>query len=264
MLYNFCPVLSYLADGLEAVLVDASRELVANFFQHLRDQVRQQDYYRHLYRLLGHDSGLEVRLNQLEQQVCSALVNEARTECDRYVRERPEFYTEGSCSMWQLRQTLQQACRGYDYQNMIEAEPAIRQLLKLDFEQKVKETVMRTFRQTINQTLNLHLLESASEQADQILQQYDQARTYLAQILDKEAEEKIRGNRQKQSELEQKIELYNQSTSGINACLEAMQLDRQKLPTISKEDLMILPVEAAVIEAEVVEEEAVEMQLVEA
>jgi replication fork clamp-binding protein CrfC/citrate lyase gamma subunit len=253
----------YLADGLEAVLVDASRELVANFFQHLRDQVRQQDYYRHLYRLLGHDSGLEVRLNQLEQQVCSALVNEACTECDRYVRERPEFYTEGSCSMWQLRQTLQQACRGYDYQNMIEAEPAIRQLLKLDFEQKVKETVMRTFRQTINQTLNLHLLESASEQADQILQQYDQARTYLAQILDKEAEEKIRGNRQKQSELEQKIELYNQSTSGINVCLETMQLDRQKLPTISKEDLMILPVEAAVIEAEVVEEEA-EMQLVEA
>jgi replication fork clamp-binding protein CrfC len=233
----------YLADGLEAVLVDASQEVLSSFFQHLRDQVHQQDYYRNLYRLLGHDSGLEPRLNQLEEQVRLALVNEARTECDRYVRERPEFYTEGSCSMWQLRQTLQQACRGYDNQNMIEAEPAIRQLLKLDFEQKVKETVMRSFRQTINQTLNLHLLEAASEQADQILQQYDQARTYLAQVLDKEAEEKIRGNQRKQADLEQKIEQYNQAVAGINACLEVMQLDRQKLPVISKDELIILPLE---------------------
>ncbi len=251
----------YLADGLEAVLVESSQELVANFFQHLRDQVRQQDYYRNLYRLLGHDSGLELRLTQLEQQVSAALVNEARTECDRYVRERPEFYTEGSCSMWQLRQTLQQSCRGFDYQNMIEAEPAIRQLLKLDFEQKVKETVMRTFRQTINQTLNLHLLDAAGDQADQILQQYDQARTYLAQILDKEAEEKIRSNQRQQVELEQKIEQYNQSVSGINACLETMQLDRQKLPAIGKEDLMILPVEAVEVGAV---EEATGAELIEA
>jgi len=254
----------YLADGLEAVLVDASQEVVSSFFQHLRDQVHQQDYYRNLYRLLGHDSGLEPRLNQLEEQVRLALVNEARTECDRYVRERPEFYTEGSCSMWQLRQTLQQACRGYDYQNMIEAEPAIRQLLKLDFEQKVKETVMRSFRQTINQTLNLHLLEAASEQADQILQQYDQARTYLAQVLDKEAEEKIRGNQRKQADLEQKIEQYNQAVAGINACLEVMQLDRQKLPIISKDELIILPLEIAASEIELSQENLAEIQLVEA
>ena len=59
----------YLADGLEAVLVDASEEVVANFFQHLHDQMRQQDYYRNLYRLLGHDSGLEPRLIQLEERV---------------------------------------------------------------------------------------------------------------------------------------------------------------------------------------------------
>ena len=254
----------YLADGLEAVLVDASQEVVSSFFQHLRDQVHQQDYYRNLYRLLGHDSGLEPRLNQLEEQVRLALVNEARTECDRYVRERPEFYTEGSCSMWQLRQTLQQACRGYDYQNMIEAEPAIRQLLKLDFEQKVKETVMRSFRQTINQTLNLHLLEAASEQADQILQQYDQARTYLAQVLDKEAEEKIRGNQRKQADLEQKIEQYNQAVAGINACLEVMQLDRQKLPIISKDELIILPLEITASEIELSQENLAEIQLVEA
>jgi len=233
----------YLADGLEDVLVDASKEVIANFFQTLIDRVRQQSYYRDLYRLLGNDGGIEQRLTRLQQTVTDALVNEARTECDRYVRERPEFYTEGTVSMWQLRQTLQQACRGYDYQNMMEAEPAIRQLLKLDFEQKVKETVMRTFRQTINQTLNVHLLQSATEQADVILQQYDQARAYLARVLDKEAEEKIRANQRKQAEVEQNIAIYNQATSGIGACLEAMQLDRKLLPVIAESELAIVPPE---------------------
>jgi hypothetical protein len=153
--------------------------------------------------------------------------------------------------MWQLRHTLQQACRGYDYQNMMEAEPAIRQLLKLDFEQKVKETVMRTFRQTINQTLNVHLLGSAHEQADVILQQYDQARTYLARIIDKEAEEKIRTNQRQQAEVEQKIAIYNQAISGINTCLERMQLDRHKLPTIAESELAIVPPEVDTNSSEV-------------
>ncbi|HEY9627117.1 MAG TPA: dynamin family protein [Coleofasciculaceae cyanobacterium] len=235
----------YLADGLEEVLVDASQEVVATFFQALNDRVHQQDYYRNLYRLLGNDGGIESSLMRLQQKVSDALVNEARTECDRYVRERPEFYTEGTSSMWQLRQTLQQACRGYDYQNMVEAEPAIRQLLKLDFEQKVKETVLRTFRQTINQTLNVHLLQNAADQADVILQQYDQARAYLAQILDKEAAEKIRSNQRLQAEIEQKIAIYNQAIAGINSCLEVMQLDRKKLPEISKNDLAIVPAPTA-------------------
>lgn len=239
----------YLADGLEAVLVDASREVIASFFQQLIDRVRQQDYYRNLYRLLGNDGGIEQSLVRLRLRVESALVNEAQTECDRYVRERPEFYAEGSYSMWQLRQTMQQACRGYDYQSMIEAEPAIRQLLKLDFEQKVKETVTRTFRQTINQTLNTHLLDNANEQTDIILQQYDQARSYLAQILDKEAAEKINSNQRKQAEVEQKIAIYNQTVSGINACLESMKLDRKKLPVIAESEMAIVSVDDSFAEA---------------
>ncbi|OLP17617.1 dynamin family protein [Leptolyngbya sp. 'hensonii'] len=228
----------YLANGLEDVLVESSREIVTNFFQQLIDRVKQQDYYRDLYRLLGNDGGIELNLKRIQEQATHALINEARTECDRYVRERPEFYTEGTCSMWQLRQTLQQACRGFDYQNMIEAEPAIRQLLKLDFEFKVRETVTQTFRQTINQTLNTHLLARANQQVEEILQQYDQARAYLAQTLAKEAEEKIRVNQRKQEAVNQKIEVYNQAISGINNCLEDMQLDRQKLPLISDSDLM--------------------------
>ncbi|NCJ05601.1 dynamin family protein [Synechococcales cyanobacterium C] len=231
----------HLANGLEEVLAAAAQEVVNNFFQQLLDQVKQQDYYRELYRLLGHDSGIEQRLLQLQDWVCRAIRNEAQTECDRYVRERPEFYAEGSVTIWQLRQTLQQACRGYDYQSMIEAEPAIRQLLKLDFEQKVKETVMRTFRQTINQTLNDHLLKETDALALGVLQQYDQARTYLAKTLAKEAEQKIRANQQQQTAVQRQIEAYNQATTSFNACLEAMQLDRKRLPGIQPTDLELLP-----------------------
>ena len=44
---------------------------------------------------------------------------------------------------------------------MVEAEPAIRKLLKLDFEPKVSTTIRRNFRQTINQTIKSHLLPIA-------------------------------------------------------------------------------------------------------
>jgi hypothetical protein len=189
-------------------------------------------------------------------------VNEAKTECDRYVRERPELYADGVINLWQLRQVLFQACRGYDYQSMIESEPAIRQLLKLDFEFKVKDTIMRTFRQTINQTLNTHLLAGAEKQGDEILQQYDRARAYLAQTLEKEAQAKIDNNRRLQGDIKQNIDAYNVAVSNINACLEAMQLSRKKLPVISESDLSVLPTVAIdVIDAEsVVIDEAIDSE----
>jgi replication fork clamp-binding protein CrfC len=224
----------YLANGLEDVLVAAVEELVANFFNQLITQIQKQEYYRNLYRLLGNDSGIEQNLKQLEIIVSAALVNAARVECDRYVRERPEFFTEGTSSLFQLRQTLQQACRGYDHYNMIESEPAIRQLLKIDFEEKVRETVMRTFRQVINQSLNNQLLPGATKQAEEILTQYDRARAYLAKALEKEADEKIRQNQRQLAEVEQRIDVYNQAVEGINSCLEAMQLDRHRLPILDR------------------------------
>lgn len=249
----------YLANGLEDVLVESSQVIVHNFFNYLVDRVVQEPYYRKLYQLAGNDGGIEQGLTTLRDRAIEALINEARTECDRYVRERPEFYMEGTCSMFQLRQTLQQACRGYDYQNMVDAEPAIRQLLKLDFEQKVKETALRTFRQTINQTLNAYLLDHAQAQADVILQGYDQVRAYLAQTLDKEAAEKIRSIQAQQAALTQKIEVYNEAINAVNTCLETMQLDRKKLPLILHSDLMLNSVsaEATVTSDLVVESEKV-------
>jgi replication fork clamp-binding protein CrfC/bacterioferritin (cytochrome b1) len=234
----------YLSNELEDVLVAASEEVVANFFQRLLERVRKADYYRQIYRLLGNDGGIEQQLKELQVQVVHALVNEAQTECDRYVRERPDFYTEGTSAIWQLRQTLQQTCRSYDYESMKEAEPAIRQLLKLDFDPKISHTVNRTFRATINTTLNKHLTPRAEKQAAEILQLYDRARTYLGQTLDKEAEEKIKQNLRRQSEVESKIQTYSKAVESINSCLEAMQLDHHhQLPTIGKSDFnLILPI----------------------
>lgn len=229
----------YLANGLEDVLVRSSESLIEKYFRQLSEAIRETSYYRNIYRLLGNDAGIEERLAQVQLQVSQALVNEARTECDRYVRERPEFYMEGTHSIWQLRQTLQQACKGYDYQSMVEAEPAIRQLLKLDFEHKVKETVMCTYRQTVNQTINIHLLNMAKAQVEIILQQYDHAREYLARTLEREATEKIEQNKRAKQALGQDIEIYNQAITSINDCLEKLVLDRKRLPLIAPADLVV-------------------------
>jgi replication fork clamp-binding protein CrfC len=135
--------LYYLANELEEVLVEASQKIVSSFCQRLLERVKQAEYYRKLYRLLDNDGGIENQLKQLEEKLIHALVNEAKTECDRYVRESPRFYDEGTFSIYQFRQTLQQTSQGYDCESMVEAEPAIRQLLKLDFEPKVSTTIRR-------------------------------------------------------------------------------------------------------------------------
>ncbi|HEY9610403.1 dynamin-like GTPase family protein, partial [Allocoleopsis sp.] len=233
--------LYYLANELEDVLVKSSQQVVSSFFRYLIERVRRADYYSQLYRLLGNDGGIEQKLKGVEKRVSDALVSAARTECDRFVRESPRFYDEGTFSIYQFRQTLQQTSQGYDAESMIEAEPAIRQLLKLDFEPKIDQTIRRSFRQTINQTLKTQLLPMADEQAETILQQYPKARAYLEQTLEKEAEEKIKHNRKLQDEVEQKIADYNQAITGINSCLQGMLLNRYQLPMVGESDLTAIP-----------------------
>ena len=234
--------LYYLANELEDILAQSTRESIANLFQRLIDRTRKSDYFRQLYRLLGNDGGIEQQLQLLEALISHALVSAARIECDRFVRESPRFYDEGTFSIYQFRQTLLQTSQSYDYESMVEAEPAIRQLLKLDFEPKVSATIRRTFRQTINQTIKTQLLPMAAQQADEILQQYDRARAYLEQTLEQEAADKIASNRRLQSEVEQKIEAYNQAVAGINSCLEAMQLKYEhQLPQIANSDSIPVP-----------------------
>lgn len=228
----------YLANQLEDILIESSQQVVANFFQRLIEKIRKSEYYRQLYRLLDHDGGIEQEIRILEKLVSQALVSAASVECDRFVRESPRFYDEGTFSIYQFRQTLLQTSQGYDAESIVEAEPAIRQLLKLDFEPKVSQTIRKSFRQTINQILKTQLLPMAENQADEILQQYPQARAYVEKTLQQEAEEKIATNRRLWNAAEENIEAYNSAASSINTCLQAMQLYDHLLPVISNADFV--------------------------
>ncbi|MEB3122584.1 MAG: dynamin-like GTPase family protein [Snowella sp.] len=244
--------LYYLSNELEDVLVVGIKDLVKSFSQRLLNRVRQTDHYREISRLLGKDAGIEIHLKQVEEDLTKALVSAAIAECDSYVRESPRFYDEGTFSIYQFRETLQQTNQGYDAESIIAAEPAIRQLLKLDVEPKVFNTVRKTFRQKINQAMKTHLLPMAEKQADEILQQYDVARSYLQQTLEKEAEEKIARNSRLQGTVKGKIDAYNEAISAINECLKAMQL--YQLPLITQEEFSV--------QSEVIKPEVIEVDLV--
>ncbi len=62
----------------------------------------------------------------------------------------------------------------------------------------------------------------ANQQADEILEQYLQARAYLEKTLEQEAEEKIANNRRLLNIVEENITAYNSAASSINNCLQAM------------------------------------------
>ena len=233
--------LYYLANQLEDILVETSQDVVTNFFQRLTDRIRKSEYYRQLYRLLGNDGGVKQQLKVLENQVSHALENAARTECDRFVRESPRFYNEKVFSINQFLPALQQAPQNFDCKGLKEIEPAIRQLLKSDFEPKVNETLDCHFRQIINQTIKNQLLPAIENQANELLQQHERVRIHLGRLLKKEAEDKIANNRQLHMEVHQKMKVYNQAVVGINKCIQTMQLHERHLPVISDADVIPLP-----------------------
>jgi replication fork clamp-binding protein CrfC len=227
----------YLANELEDIFIESCQQVVINLFQQVMEKIRKAEYYRQLYRLLGNDGGIEVQVKVIEERVSQSLITAARVECDRFVRESPRFYNEGTFSIYQFRQVLEQTSHSYGAESIVEAEPAIRQLLKLDFEPKVSDTIRKSFRQTINQTIKTQLLPMGEKQADEILQQYTHARGYLEKTLQQEAEEKIANNQRLLSQVGEKIQEYNTAVSGINGCLQAMQLYEHLLPIIGEEEV---------------------------
>lgn len=138
---------------MEDILFESCQQVIANVFQQLMEKITESEYYRQLYRLLGNDGGIESEVKLIEKVISQALVTGAGIECDRFVRESPRFYDEGTFSIYQFWQTLQQTSQGYDTESIIEAEPAIRELLKLDFEPKVSHSIRKSFHQTINRTI---------------------------------------------------------------------------------------------------------------
>jgi hypothetical protein len=227
----------YLSNQLEDILIESCQQVISNLFQQLMAKIRKSEYYRQLYRLLGNDGGIELQVKEIEKLITQALVTAASVECDRFVRESPRFYNEGTFSIYQFRQVLEQTSQGYDAESIVDAEPAIRQLLKLDFEPKVSYSIRQSFRQTINQSIKIQLLPMVEKQADEILQQYTYARAYLETTLQQEAEEKIANNQRLLSQVEGKIEEYNTAVAGINGCLQAMQLYEHLLPIIGEEEV---------------------------
>jgi len=228
----------YLANSLEDFLVIETRQIISNVFALLIDRILHQDYYRELCRLVGNDVELEKTIASLETTVQLAMQQIATTECDKYVRESSRFYDEGTFSIYQFRQVLNQTSSGYDSDSMVEAEPAIRQLLKLDFEAKVSTTIHKTFRQAINQILKTNLLAAAASYHETILQQYTKARTHLESTLEKEAEEQLTKTQRQQIELQAQIHAYNNSVRSINSCLQEMQVDRYQLPLVEVVNLV--------------------------
>ncbi|BAQ60687.1 hypothetical protein GM3708_1093 [Geminocystis sp. NIES-3708] len=225
--------LYYLSNSLEDVLIEELEILVSNFVTNLIFDVRQQEFYRQLDRLLGNDGGIENDLSELGNKLFYALKTSAQIECDRYVRETSQFYSEGTFSIYQFRETLKQTSQAFDVTAMIEAEPAIRQLLKLDFEPKVYKTIRQVFRQTINNTIKTNLLPLAEKMKENILEKHDLARENLEQTLEEEAVEKIAYNQQLLKEIIQDAQSYNEAIYNINNCLEAMQVYERKLPLIT-------------------------------
>ncbi len=222
-----------LANELEDVLIKFSEIVVKNSCQRLLESVKKIDAYRELYRLLGHDGGLEQQLKSLEGNLLVLITNEAKRECDRYVRESPRFYDEGTFSIYQFRQTLHQTSETYGAESIVNAEPAIRQLLQLDFQPKVEATIQRNFRQAMNQMLKTQVLPFAESYSLNILQQYDQARAHLQRTLEEEAKLKIVQNEQDLGAVEEKIKVYNEAIAGINDCLESFNLYDKRLPLVS-------------------------------
>jgi len=221
----------YLANELEEVLIAETERVIRQLFSALLDRIRHQNYYRELCRLVGSDAGLETRLRAIEQSVQLALRSEASTECDRYVRESPSFYQEGT-TIHQFQQVLQQTSVGYDFAPMVKAEPAIRQLLELDFLPKVKRSVTSTFRQAVSQTLKSQLLPVAVEYEEVILQQYTVARSHLEKTIEKEAQEQLLNLAAEQAALREQITTYNEAVGAIDACLQSMGCDRYQLPIV--------------------------------
>ena len=222
----------YLANSLEDFLVIETQQIVSNAFALLIDRILHQDYYRELCRLVGDDVDLEKSITSLETTIQLAMAQIATTECDKYVRESSRFYDEGTFSIYQFRQVVNQTSLGYDSDSMVEAEPAIRQLLKLDFETKVSNTIYKTFRQAINQILKINLLAAAVNYQEAILQQYTKARSHLETTLEKEAQEQLTTTQNKQVELHTQVQAYNDAVRSINSCFQAMQVDRYQLPLV--------------------------------
>ncbi|MFZ1029458.1 MAG: dynamin family protein [Limnoraphis robusta] len=224
----------YVTNGLKKVLTESSQQLVNNFFNQLTHNVSSAEYYKRLQDLLGNDAGIHQSLDKdLREKVIHAITNEARTECEPYIRETALFYAEGTVPHFQLRHTLYEACQSTDFQGMLTAEPAVRQLLEIDFRKKVHHTIMHRFRTTINATINDHLLPGADHLVGVIMAQFKAAHALLEDKIEKDAERKLEEIKKEKDKVDANIGSYNQAVDSVNQDLQVNGCKELILPKIN-------------------------------
>ncbi|MEH2248266.1 hypothetical protein [Nostoc sp.] len=86
----------YLTSKLEDVLAQESEKLVASFFERLINQVNKSDYYKKLKYFLGDGDqvGITTSLREMKSEITTILKEYTHQECEYYLREDPEFYTD--------------------------------------------------------------------------------------------------------------------------------------------------------------------------
>lgn len=227
-----------IANGLEHILVQQSENLIASFFNRLISRVRKKSYYRQLRNLLlGDDCQIMSRLSDIEKEMTQGVKVLARGECTFFVIESPDLY-DGEDSVWlyQFREALQEASKSRDIKRMVDAEPAIRQQLEIDFQSKFEQTIGSNFSAKIIKILSDELLQMAKDKRQLIWEQSELARTNKLRNIEKEAQKKVDERNQKLIKIEEKIINYNNAITGINSYLEGMKLDNYKLPIIPHND----------------------------
>ncbi len=169
-------------------------------------------------------------LNEVKQIV----LNEVDAQRDPFLKEKLPLYDQETFSIGHIRQILKQHSQKSNHEGLTGTEDGIRQLLKLDFEPKVYETIELTFRQSVNQRLKKHLsVELSRTLRNSIVDQYEHARKRLEGIAKENASEYLAKRGQLKLEIQGRVNEYNQAIGGINQCLRVQKLDTHCLPTIN-------------------------------
>ncbi|MDZ7969243.1 MAG: dynamin-like GTPase family protein [Nostoc sp. DedSLP03] len=275
----------YLTSKLENVLAQECEKLVAKFFERLINHVCKQDYYKELKRFLGEDVAITTSLSELKSEITTILKQYAHQECEYYLREDPEFYTdsynhlsdsrytsssEGSedeedeeeeyldeeeyseneddnydekgldssiqqgkinnkVGIYQFREALQQTFQNYTKESIESVQPVVRQLLHLDFQNKVEKTINQTFRHTFNSIINDHIQTLVSKKYQEIIHQDECARKHLDKLIENDAIKKVSERNCKLREITDKSKKYNEIIKSINLILKDEGLGNERL-----------------------------------
>ncbi|MHC5726465.1 MAG: hypothetical protein ACYTXY_20500, partial [Nostoc sp.] len=272
----------YLTSELEDVLAQESEKLVASFFERLINEVNKKDYYKKLKYFLGDGDqvGITTSLRDMKSEITTILKEYTHQECEYYLREDPEFYTDSydnnlsnsshtipevlddeeeessdyedededqldtsinfgkgnkKVGIYQFREALEQTFLDYTKESIESVQPVVRQLLQLDFQNKVEITINKTFRHSFNSIINAHIQTLVNKKYQEIIDQDEYVRNHLDKLIEKDARTKVHERNRKLQNVSDQIKKYNEIIKSINLILKNEGLgDERLLPEIIK------------------------------